>query len=319
MLFFKSNYEKNKEIFEKYIKSCTAINPDTIETTYATYKNSMKLFFEWLKDNGNYYILGKKMLNDCSDIIEDYISYCRDIRGNSNVTLYKKVSTLSSFYIWAVRKKYIKVHSMTYVVERPKTQNCGKRESYFLTIEQIKTIYRELDTSNNFDIYDKVIFSLLFDTGMRRAALHSLKLSQLDIDNKVFLKVREKGGKVIDYYFYDKTKEYIVELLKEREEKGIKSEFLLLTKYNGYRHMNKGTIIARIRKIGKIVGIDRFYPHSVRKTAINLVSTSAGLELASEFANHSDAKVTKNHYVKPKTFFEKNVEIQKIRQSMSLN
>lgn len=318
-MFFKSNYEKNKEILNKFIKSCTAVNPDTKDTTYATYENSMNLLFKWLKDNGNYYILGKKMLHNCSDILERYMIYCRDVRGNSNVTLYKKISTLSSFYIWAVRKKYIKVHPMTYVVERPKTQNYGKRESYFLTIEQIKTIYRELDTSPKFDIYDKVIFSLLFDTGMRRSALHSLKLSQLDMENNVFFKVREKGGKRIDYYFYEKTKEYITQLLEFRKNIGIKSEYLLISKYNGYNHMNKQTILSRVRKVGRIVGINKFYTHSVRKTAINLVSRTGGLELASEFANHANTKVTKDHYIKPKTFLEKNIEIQKIRQAMCLN
>ena len=34
--------------------------------------------------------------------------------------------------------------------------------------------------------------------------------------------------------------------------------------------MSKETIRARVRKIGKIVGIEDFYPHSIRKSILNI-------------------------------------------------
>ena len=50
--------------------------------------------------------------------------------------------------------------------------------------------------------------------------------------------------------------------------------------------MSKSTIRDRVRKIGKLAGIDNLYPHSLRKTSINLIAKTAGIDLASEFANH---------------------------------
>ena len=59
--------------------------------------------------------------------------------------------------------------------------------------------------------------------------------------------------------------------------------------------MSKSTIRDRVRKIGKLVGIENLYPHLLRKTSINLIAKTAGIDLASEFANHSGTDVTKKH------------------------
>ena len=61
--------------------------------------------------------------------------------------------------------------------------------------------------------------------------------------------------------------------------------------------MTQGAIRNRIRKLGKIIGIEDLYPHTLRKTAINLINNLAGLGLASSYANHSSSGVTSKHYI----------------------
>ncbi len=316
MLFLKSNYQKNIEIYQKYYDSCTAINTRTINTTYATYKYNMMYFFEWLKDNGNYYLLSKKFIKQCIDIIEQYLSYCKRIRGNSNQTLHKKITAISSFYIWALKRGLVDRHPTSMILKRPTiTQQDKVRKSYFLTTEQVKTIYKTMDTEN-WDIRDKVIFSLLFDTGMRINALYSLKLEQLNLEDCVFCNVNEKMGKIIDYVFFEKTKQYITEYLKFRSDSD--NEYFLITKYRTVNHMSKETIRARVRKIGTIVGIYNLYPHTIRKTSVNLISKFAGIEIASEFANHQKTDTTKAHYIQPKTFKEKREGIRGAYEKMNI-
>ena len=69
--------------------------------------------------------------------------------------------------------------------------------------------------------------------------------------------------------------------------------------------MSKSTIRDRVRKIGKLVRIDNLYPHTLRKTSINLLAEVGGIDLASEFANHNSIDVTKKHYIKKTTATEK--------------
>lgn len=86
--------------------------------------------------------------------------------------------------------------------------------------------------------------------------------------------------------------------MKEREEKEIESEYLFITKYKGkYAQMTQGAIRGRIKKLGKILGIEDLYPHTLRKTSINLINNLAGLGLASSYANHSSSGVTSKHYI----------------------
>lgn len=77
--------------------------------------------------------------------------------------------------------------------------------------------------------------------------------------------------------------------------------------------MSKSTIRDRVKKIGKFVGIDNLYPHSLRKTSINLIAKTAGIDLA-EFANHSGTDVTKKHYVKKTSAKERKNKLLEIRK-----
>ena len=61
--------------------------------------------------------------------------------------------------------------------------------------------------------------------------------------------------------------------------------------------MTQGAIRGRIKKLGRILGIEDLYPHTLRKTAINLINNLAGLGLASSYANHSSSGVTSKHYI----------------------
>lgn len=99
-------------------------------------------------------------------------------------------------------------------------------------------------------------------------------------------------------FFFNKCKELLKEWIKYRQEKGINSEWVFITKYNGkYKQMTQGAIRGRIKKLGKILEIKDLYPHTLRKTAINLINNLAGLGLASSYANHSSSGVTSKHYI----------------------
>jgi recombinase, xerC/D family len=81
-----------------------------------------------------------------------------------------------------------------------------------------------------------------------------------------------------------------------------------------FKQMSKSTIRDRVRKIGKLVGIENLYPHSLRKTSINLIAKTAGIDLASEFTNHSGTDVTKKHYVKKTSVRERKNKLLEIRK-----
>jgi integrase/recombinase XerC len=232
-------------------------------------------------------------------IMESYRNYCRGL-GNSKRTLMNKTTAISTFYAWCVRRNKIKYHPFSEKLDRLRfTEKDKVRSSYFLTTEQILTVrlYMQVE-SKKYDLQDRILWELFLDSACRISAIQNLKMEQLDLENGYFKDVKEKEGYIVNAFFFQKCKDLIKEWLEYRENKEIKSEWLFITKYkNTYKQMTQGAIRGRIKKLGKILGIEDLYPHTLRKTAINLINNLAGLGLASSYANHSSSGVTSKHYI----------------------
>nr|DAF23893.1 MAG TPA: SITE SPECIFIC RECOMBINASE XERD [Caudoviricetes sp.] len=308
--------KKNWEIYEEYLNSCIARNEAVKNTTYRTYANSMKLFIKYLKKyEGNKYLLSKDTLKSTANILEKYIRYCREVKRNNARTINNKITAISSFYIWSVKRDLIEVHPFRDKLDRLKVTDLEKRrKSYFLSSKEIVEIQVKMKMSKKYDLQDQIIFNLIIDTGCRISALHSIKISNLDLENGVIFGIVEKEQKIVEFAIFEETIELIKEWLKCRKSS---AEYLFVTKYRGiFKQMSKSTIRDRVRKIGKLVGIDNLYPHTLRKTSINLLAEVGGIDLASEFANHSGVDVTKKHYIRKTTAVEKKSKLLEMRKKI---
>ena len=211
-----------------------------------------------------------------------------------------KVTAISSFYSWCVRRNKIKFHPFTDKLDKLKFTDKDKiRKSYFLNAEQILTVRLVMKFQNKkYDIQDQILWELFLDSACRISAIQNLKIEQLRLDEGFFEEVREKEGYIVNVFFFDKCKELLQEWINTRIEKGIDSEWLFITKYgNEYRKMSQGAIRQRVKKMGLILDISDLYPHTLRKTSINLINNLGGLGLASSYANHVSSTVTSKHYI----------------------
>ena len=155
---------------------------------------------------------------------------------------------------------------------------------------------------------------MIIDTACRISALQSIKLENIDLENGIISGIVEKEQKIVEFAIFEETIELIKEWLKCRKNS---AEYLFVTKYRGiFKQMSKSTIRDRVRKIGKLVEIDNLYPHSLRKTSINLLAEVGGIDLASEFANHSGIDVTKKHYIKKKSARDRKEKLIQMRKKI---
>ena len=311
----------NIEIYEMYLESNKARNYETLNTTYKIYKSNMLQFMSYLKTHeGNKLLLSEATIKNCVSILERYINYCRNL-GNNNQTINNKLTAISSFYIWCVKRDLIKYHPFQHKLDRLRKGDFDKRrESYFLSIEDIiKARILMEHNSKRFDIQSRLLWDLFLESAARISAISNLKISQLDIRGGYFKNVKEKGNKIVDIIFLDNTEKILREWLDYREKKCIESDYLFITKSKeSYVQMQQSTMRARIRKIGELIGYDKLYPHTLRKTAINLLSNLSDINFAAEYAHHNDTKVTKNHYIKARTGAENRSKILQIRREKGL-
>ena len=144
---------KNWKIYKEYLNSCIVRNESVKNTTYRAYANNMKQFIEYLQQyENNYYLLNKKKSKNMIGILERYIRYCREVKSNNARTINNKITAISSFYIWAVKRDLVEVHPFRDKLDRLKVTDVEKRrKSYFLSSKEIVEIQVKMKLSEKYD------------------------------------------------------------------------------------------------------------------------------------------------------------------------
>lgn len=293
--------------YKKYLQSNIIKNRDVKDTTYKRYEGLFKHFVMWLGENyGDIDLYSDEFMENAVDIMEGYILFCQETLLNHKKIINMKISAVSSFYIWSMKRGLVKYHPFDGKLDRMKKANEEKiLNSYFLTEEQVQKIRRELSENDKFDIQDQILFEVSFDSANRIGALLLLKLSKLEIDNNMFVDIREKEGYMTQVVFGDTAKELIEEWLKMRKDDydKLSVDSLLINKYRGeWKPMGEDVIRTKMRKFGEIVGIADYRPHCQRKSRLNLIYEETGdLALAAELANHKSTETTRTFYCRSKT------------------
>jgi integrase/recombinase XerC len=309
--------EENKKLYDKYLKSNIIKNKDVESTTFKVYKNYMEHFLVFLAEKyDNISLYSQEFLEEAVDILEDYILFCQDTLFNNKKIINTKISTISSFFIWSMKRKLIASHPFDKKLDRMKGANDEHIiSSYFLNDEQIQKIRIGLLNEDKYDIQDRIIWELMLDSCNRVGAISKLTLISLDIENMMFKDIREKRGYKVEVVFSEQTKLLIEEWLEIRKElDNLKVDALFITKINKeFRQMAKGTIQERIKKFGYVIGIEDFRSHCIRKTSLNLIyEKTNNLDLAAEMGNHKSVETTRASYIKPKSKTEVREKIKEL-------
>lgn len=308
---------KNLKIYDRYLKSRTIQNSDVKGTTYKVYHSYMNIFMCYIAEEwDNFYLLDEDFIEDeMLDVMESYMAFLAEECGNGKKVINTKLSAVSSFYIWATKRRLIKNHPFDGKLDRIKGAQDEKRISvHFLHKEETdlitETLAQDKTTLNKCDRQDELIWNIAFDSACRIGALQRLSVSDLDLSRNVFTDIREKRGKIVDIPFTDRTKQMIVEYLEWRKENDIETDAFFYNR-EGER-MSKQALALRIRKIGEIVGIGDFRPHSIRKSRLNQIGQTGNIELAKELAHHESMDTTSRFYMEKKDASETLKEINNL-------
>jgi len=310
--------DENRKKYDKYYQSCTVRNRDVKNSTYASYLNNANHFMAYLAEfHNNVGLYSDEFFENAVDIMENFIAFCQDVLGNRKKAINTKLSTMSSFYNWSLKRGLIDRHPFDKKLERLKGANDETAiHSYFLTDEQTKQIKRELASDDKYDIQDQIIFNLMIDSANRIGAIDRLTLTSLNLDDMLFTGIREKRSKIVEVSFGKVTKELIEEWLEMRKDMDeLKVDALFIVRHaTGYSHMAKNTIQVRIRRMGKIIGLEDFHAHCIRKSRLNQIYEDTGdLSLAAELANHASTETTRKSYIKPKSKSELRDKLEALK------
>lgn len=321
--------QENIKKYDKYLRSNIIKNKDVEDTTYKTYKSYFNGFLVFLMERyDNIDLYSEEFFDDCIDILEDYMCFLQDELCNNKKVINTKLSAISSFYIWSTKRKFIKYHPFQGMITRMKGANEEKIiNSYFLEEDEIMTITKELarykEKDCKYDLMDNVLWHVMLASANRIGAIDKLKISNLNLEGMCFEGIREKEGYIVDCCYDEIARDYIEEWLEYRKDSmdGLTIDSMWVSKYGKeWRQCAKSTLQDRVRRIGRIIGLEDFHAHCIRKTTCNrLVKSGVDIELCAELLNHKSSETSKKFYTKPKSKSDVRKEIQAKLKELATN
>lgn len=210
--------------------------------------------------------------------------------GLSNTSVNRKMSSLKSFYKFLLRSKQIEVNPL----QKHKSLKTEKKVQIPFSEKELQDVFAEMGEGCDFEsLRDRLVVELFYTSGIRRAELINLKLSNYDSGNKT-IKVLGKRNKERILPVLECTADLINKYLTERKglESVVDSDMLILnirgqkvSESFVYRLINSyfSVVSAKVKKS----------PHVLRHTfATHLLNNGADLNSVKELLGHASLSST---------------------------
>lgn len=260
------------------------------EKTITQYNSDLSQWFMYIYEH-QFNISVKEITEDD---IEEFIYYTQK-QGNNTNRIKRRMSTISAFYKFLIKKRIIKENPMMFI-ERPKNKLPIVTQTY-LTTEQINEIRDKL--TGNLQLKTYALFSL--STMARVNAIAHLRWDQINFNDRICEDVLEKEQKYVTLYFSEEVGELLKELKSERIKKNINDYgWVWRTPYvNEETPISNGTLSSWCNKIGILINVPTLHPHDFRHSGATLLKDKGmALEDVSSLLNHNSTDVTKKFYIK---------------------
>ncbi|HAN65324.1 MAG TPA: integrase [Chitinophagaceae bacterium] len=239
-------------------------------------------------------------------MIRTWLASLKDA-GMESRTISRKISALKSLYKYLRKEGLADSNPMATIV----TPKLNKRLPMFVEEGQMQVLFDHLEFPNNWTgLTQRLLFRLLYETGMRRAELIGLKESSIDVYQGQ-IKVLGKGSKEriipMNPDLMKALKAYITE--KHTSFPGADQSCLLVNRDG--KKLSPGFVYQTVKKyLSAITTIEQRSPHILRHTfATHLMNSGADLNAVKELLGHSSLASTQvythNHIEKFKEVYKR--------------
>lgn len=294
---------KNKN-FQYYLSHFLAkempVNRNNSTNTISSYATTFRLFLEFMNE-----VKGIKP-NDInlSDITRDnvidflnWLENTRKVQANSrNVRLAAFRSFVSYLQIEDVEHIYVyqKILSI-------KKKKCSDNEVLWISKEQMKLLLNSPNTETKDGFKNKVMLTVLYDTGARVDELIHLKLIDIHLDKPASIKIKGKGNKMRIVPIMGNTVELLKKYIKDNNlnQRQFEDHPYLFQNRSGNPYTRAGIsyIIDKYLDIANLkynanITVN-MHPHVFRHSkAVHLLEAGIELIYIRDFLGHSSIKTT---------------------------
>lgn len=274
--------EKSKDYlknFELYLKIEKNFSPHTVKA----YCADVLVFLIWASDKDVKEIDAKKF--------GEYLYFIQQM-NYSKTTIARKIASIRAFYRFLYNREIID-YNPTDTTKGPKLP---KTLPDFLTKEEIETILTNVKIQSPAGYRNRVIFELLWVSGMRISELSGLNYKDLNLEENE-IRVFGKGAKERIVLIPDKTKELLKNYMENVSDLICKTDKTpdspLFINNHGFRLQNQSIRNALKQVVNSIELNKHVTPHIFRHSfATRLIENGADLRVVQELLGHSSIQNT---------------------------
>ncbi len=274
-----NNSIKYLEEFKIYLKSEKNFSVHTIRA----YCADVYTFLIWA-DNLNVDEINSKKFSE-------YLYFIQKI-NYTKTTIARKIASIRAFYKFLFQEEIIETNPADALVapKRPKSL------PDFMSEEEVENILRNVKIETPAGFRNRVIFELLWVSGMRISELSNLNYENLNLEQNE-IKVLGKGAKERIVLIPDKTKENLKNYMDNVSDLICKTKKApdspLFINYNGFRLQNQSIRKALKEVVEKIELPKKITPHIFRHSfATRLLENGADLRIVQELLGHASISNT---------------------------
>jgi integrase/recombinase XerC len=251
--------------------------------TIISYQNDLSQFFEFINidlQNSDAREINYQIIRAwISELVENEIS---------PKSINRKLSSLKSFFKYLHRLKVIDNNPMS-KLSGPKIP---KRLPVFIDEFDMDKLFINIEFPDDINgMRDKLILDILYQTGIRRSEISSLK--EIDIDNQNnTIKVLGKRNKERLIPISIELKRNLSEYISVKKKQNLSDDFLLLN--NKGEKMSEQNLYQIVKKyLSLITSIHKKSPHIIRHTfATHLLNNGADINAVKDLLGHANLSAT---------------------------
>jgi integrase/recombinase XerC len=253
--------------------------------TIISYENDLNGFFDFV--TLQYSFVGLSEIS--SSIVRSWLASLKENKIASK-SVNRKISSLKSFFKYQLKMNKIEANPVSAIV----SLKISKRLPSFVEQKDIKKLFDYAEFPDTWEgKTNRLLLMILYQTGIRRSELISLKQSQIDKHNGS-IKVLGKGNKErvipVNNVLLREIDNYISEkkILQEASE----NKFLLVNKSG--RKLDPKYVYNTVKKyLGDVTTNERKSPHILRHSfATHLTNNGADINAIKELLGHASLAST---------------------------
>lgn len=224
--------------------------------------------------------IGKSVNHIDTDDIRNYLIKYQEQNKSSKVTIDNIRRILSSFFSWLEEEDYI-LKSPVRRIHKVRTDS-NIKETYS---DEVMELMRD----NCSELRDLAIIDMLASTGVRVGEMVLLNRDDVDFNERECI-VFGKGNKARVVYFDARTKIHLQNYLKSRNDDNLA---LFVSLKAPHPRLQIGGIEARLRTLGKKLGILKVHPHKFRRTLATMaIDKGMPIEQLQQLLGHKKIDTT---------------------------